>query len=489
MAGLEERLSRIESILHRIVCCDNDQFAGPSGPQGPQGIQGPQGEQGPPGDDGAPGKNGTVGPTGPQGPIGLTGPQGPQGLIGLTGPAGKDGSTGLQGPPGAQGPVGNTGPQGATGSAGKAGEDGLQGPTGPQGPAGPAGVTGATGPQGPTGNQGPAGPTGPAGSAGKAGDDGEPGINGNDGSNSGRWEWKNVFSTPSDPGTTYFSTDSINFNALTEICVSYGDINSTNYQPWWKALNDFSVDSPTSLYFIQITEVGSNNIIGIYQIADNKKPVDVTLSPNHVTIELDPIYVSNSVFSINKDYTISWSIHGTASTIAPKTYGALSASAGGTELIYDFNAVQNSGNKSSSVYLPNTTQIGKEVIVYCTGNQGFYVQSNSDITIVLGEPVSTGYIARAGLDFVSSSVVADFQGNYKFTFLGNIAPGGKAYWVMEALPNTYPAFLSTSNTIDLSFLNSNYPDAVLGQQVIAPNMTRVFIKTDTSWGSWAINIL
>ena len=55
MAGLEERLSKLESILHRLFCCDTNQFTGPQGPQGPQGDAG---LQGPPGAEGA------VGPAG-----------------------------------------------------------------------------------------------------------------------------------------------------------------------------------------------------------------------------------------------------------------------------------------------------------------------------------------------------------------------------------------------------------------------------------------
>jgi hypothetical protein len=58
--------------------------------------------------------------------------------------------------------------------------------------------------------------------------------------------------------------------------------------------------------------VGSNNIIGIYQV-DTKYPNPfVIMSSVYIAIYLDPIYVANGVFTANKDYTISWSTHGGA---------------------------------------------------------------------------------------------------------------------------------------------------------------------------------
>jgi hypothetical protein len=58
MAGIEERISKLEKILNRALCCDNSVFTGPQGNPGEDGIDGVQGPQGP---QGVPGP---VGPTG-----------------------------------------------------------------------------------------------------------------------------------------------------------------------------------------------------------------------------------------------------------------------------------------------------------------------------------------------------------------------------------------------------------------------------------------
>lgn len=46
---MEERIAKLEQILHRLFCCNTNQFTGPMGPPGPAGtgIQGPPGPQGP----------------------------------------------------------------------------------------------------------------------------------------------------------------------------------------------------------------------------------------------------------------------------------------------------------------------------------------------------------------------------------------------------------------------------------------------------------
>jgi hypothetical protein len=136
MAGIEERIAKLEKILNRVMCCDTNVFTGPQGAPGEDGIDGVQGPTGP---QGVPGP---VGPTGLnwQGAFvpcvvysendavsfdgssyfvtcettdgsecetpydntscwgllanqGAVGPEGPQGLIGLTGATGARGLT------------------------------------------------------------------------------------------------------------------------------------------------------------------------------------------------------------------------------------------------------------------------------------------------------------------------------------------------------------------------------------------------------------
>jgi hypothetical protein len=545
MAGLEERLSRLESILHRLFCCDTNQFTGPQGPPGPPGIQGPAGPEGAVGPAGlewqgqwvpctvynendAVGYNGASyyvfcensDPTcysyeafgtgffewidceGAIESITLNGTNTfvfcsttpfPLNVGNLTfepisNPGGSSCGSIACMPPDINpcfallASQGATGPQGPKGSQGV---PGLQGPTGPQGingSEGPQGEQGDPGIQGVQGIQGIQGIQGATGSAGKAGTDG---LNGNDGSNSGRWKFLTTTNIVGAPGATHFVSNSLNFSALAEICVSYGDINNTNYEAWWIFLEALYTDYEP-LVFIQITEVGSNNIIGIYQL-DPKYPSPVVLNPNHVQVYLDPVYVSSGVFTPNKDYTISWSTHGLGGgTPAAKTYGTVSAAGLGAELLYDYNSTDNTFNKSSSVYLPDTTQIGKEVVVYTEGTVDFFIQSNSQVSIPVGgtQPISTGFIADSGSKEGRSYVPAEPGRMYKFTFIGNIA-NGEAYWIMEALPNTYPTLLSTRSTLSLSILNSDYPAIMIGQQVIAPDAGRLFIKTATGWESVA----
>jgi hypothetical protein len=59
MAGIEERLTRLEKILNKVLCCETNEFTGPQGPVGA------------PGRDGAPGSQGPQGVPGPVGPAGL----------------------------------------------------------------------------------------------------------------------------------------------------------------------------------------------------------------------------------------------------------------------------------------------------------------------------------------------------------------------------------------------------------------------------------
>jgi hypothetical protein len=570
MAGLEERLSKLESILHRLFCCDTNQFTGPQGPPGPPGIQGPAGPEGAVGPAGLEwqgqwvpcivyNENDAVGYNGASyyvfcetsdppcysydvsgtGFIEWTDCEGASESITLndenytlcsitpfpptigdltfdsvTPSGGGCGSIACLPPninpcfallanQGATGPQGPTGPQGVPG---------LAGPTGPTGPKGAQGIPGAEGDPGIQGIQGVQGIQGAQGPQGTAGKDGVDGNDGNDGSNSGRWKFLTTTNIVGSPGSTYFVANTLNLNTLAQIRVNYGDINNTNYEDWWIFLEALYTDYEP-LVFVQITEVGSNNIIGIYQL-DTKYPSPVVLNPTYVQVYLEPVYVGSGVFTPNKDYTISWSTHGLGGGGTPvaKTFGTVSASPSGTELIYDFNVVENLGNKTYCVYLPDTTQIGKEVVVYSKsdsgGSIGCYVEGNSVITPG-SIPISTGSITNFGIDNRDSYMFAAPNGNYKFTFLGNIAQGN-AFWSMEALPNTYFSLTPGDNLSDSSTdlysqyytastvaltttsLNALFPALTQGQQVFAPNQPggpKIFVKTAFSWYSTALTIV
>lgn len=120
---------------------------------------------------------------------------------------------------------------------------------------------------GPTGSQGPQGLTGPQ------------GLVGNDGSNSGRWYFSNTTNSPADPTSTYFNANIDSINAVTNISISNDDINSNNYKPWLDSISTL-FDAGYNIK-IQITEVGNNFVIGIWDLTgktDNTTYYDFTLT-------------------------------------------------------------------------------------------------------------------------------------------------------------------------------------------------------------------
>jgi hypothetical protein len=514
MAGLEERLSKLESILHRLFCCDTNQFTGPEGPQGPQGETGLQGP---------PGANGAVGPAGLnwQGTWTTCVVYQENDAVGWNGASYYVTCETSESSPCYSYEAFGTGffewidCEGAIESITLNGTNTFIFCSTTPFPAtignltfdpisNPGGLScgstacvppnlnpcfallasqGATGPQGPTGI----------------------GISGNDGSNSGRWKFRGIPVSPGDPGLTYFMTNTVNLNTLSTLYVSFGDINSTDYQDWWTALNDFGNDYPGSLFFIQITEVGSNNIIGIYQIDTKVPPINITLYPGYVVIGLDPMYVSNSVFTVNKDYTISWSIHGGVNGgNAPKTKGEVSAQAFPgpyPELQYDFNEGLSSIPwniqilSRSYVALPAPTVRGQQLYLTTRGNNNFGVISHNGSTI----------LNVCGLGGGAGGLIDEFvtyPGDmYKFTWDGN-------YWIVENLEGQANFFNGKRtqedkfqfqetyyDNITLTFptqawLNTSYPVGPYGRGskiffTAIPGGPRCFVRIDsTNWQSF-----
>ncbi len=447
MAGLEERLRRLEGILNNLFCCDTNQFTGPQGPPGPQG------------------------PTGPAGPEGAIifqnlnwmGEFTPCVVYDQFDAVSYNGSSYFLNCETSatfecEYPVDNTCWVLLAN----------------------AGAPGATGPQG---------------------------IPGNDGSNSGRWQYQGL-QTLGMPGLGSFNTDNTQLNLITTVNINKQSIATANYYDWLAILDSLSYTVVPA--YLQITEVGNNNVIGLYEITSSG---GFSGPPSNQHLILNVNYIGGQAvnLTLTKQYTISWVLNGLGNT-PNKTVGNLTASIiPGTQLIYDYNIVT-SGNKVACVYLPDTTQIGKEVIVFARKleNLGFYIQSNSQITLDLinNTPISTGFITNFGIDQGSSFHIAVPNGNYKFTFLGNTAAGGKAFWNMEALPNTYftngvqfnladastildnPRINNTTVTLTASSLNSLYPFLQEGEQIFAPNQPgggKLFIKTATGWLSAPLN--
>ena len=168
----------------------------------------------------------------------------------------------------------------------------------------PFGNVGATtsislqGPQGPTGPTGDQGPIGPIGPQGEIGPTGSTGISGNDGSNSGRWFFSNTTSSPTDPTSTYFNANIDSVSGITNISISANDINSNNYKHWLDSISTI-FDAGYKIK-IQITEVGNNFVIGIWDLTaktDNTTYYDFTLTN----------IVGFGSFTQDLTYTISFS--------------------------------------------------------------------------------------------------------------------------------------------------------------------------------------
>lgn len=456
---MEERIARLEALLHRLLCC-TPPVVGPQGPQGPMGNPGEDGIQGPPGADGA--------------------------IIFENLNWLGEFVSGL-----VYNQFDAVSYNGSSYFMNCESNETFESETPDMNPSCwiLLANAGATGPQGPTGLTG---------------------LEGNDGSNSGRWVFYGP-ATAGNPGSTYFSTNSVVLSEVTDIAISYDDHNITDYETWFKFLRDISI-LYNPVVFLQITEVGSNNIIGIYKLRyEASEPVIESFS-THIILGVETILPTTEELVKQKTYTISWSIH-SLGQMAPKTIGTVIASELGAELAYDFNLVTNEDSRTYSVYLPGVEVIGKEIVVYSkspsNGNLGFYVNSNSEITIPLGVPISTGYIANQGIDNGESNYYVWPNGNYKFTFLGNTAAGGKALWSMEALPNTYvglnyasePKFTSSTELnsyyieLSTSVLNAAalellYPNLNAGEQVFAPNQpggAKMFVKNETQWLSFTLN--
>lgn len=450
MAGLEERLSKLESILHRLFCCDNSQFTGPQGPEGPQG------EQGPPG---------------PAGEIIYENINWVGEFVSCVVYNQFD-------------VVSYNGSSYFLNCDGDYDECVLP-------PDDPCWVllasVGATGPQGPQG------------------------IAGNDGANSGRWRFKGLQSSyllgyPPDGG---FLADTVNFSTLSSITIHRSSVVSADYYDWLNILTTLNYTIVPA--YLQLTKVGNNAVIAVYEVTGS----DTLIGPSgdeSLKIYLNQIGGQAVNMTVDNVFTISWVLNGLG-TLANKTYGAVTPTnlGVGAELIYDFNVVT-TAVKTHCVYLPNTTQVGKEIVVFSRtevgGNAGFYIQSNSEITLNISVPESTGYITNYGINNGLSYVVANPNSTYKFTFLGNFAAGGKAYWNMEALLNTYPTSGSQTNldlasvvldnpvvntsvsTLSAANLTTLYGGFPNGMQILAPNQPgggKLFIKTATGWLSSPLN--
>jgi hypothetical protein len=242
MAGLEERLSKLESILHRVLCCDINQFTGPQGPPGPPGTPG------------------------------IQGPPGVDGLITFQNLnwVGEWTPCVIYDQFDAVSYLGSSYFMNCVSSATYECETPDMNPS--------CWIllanAGATGPQGPTG------------------------IAGNDGSNSGRWKYLTTTNFVGVPGTNHFVIDVNQLNLITTIAINRATFGG-DYFDWFSILNNlnYTLGSPA---FFQITEVGNNAVTAVYEVTGTNgfvTPFVFSLNLNFIggqSVPLDP----------SKQYTI-----------------------------------------------------------------------------------------------------------------------------------------------------------------------------------------
>jgi hypothetical protein len=192
---------------------------------------------------------------------------------------------------------------------------------GTSGSSGSSGSSGTSGTDGTSGSSGTSGTSGTSGSSGTSGVDGIIGIAGNDGSNSGRWNFNLAAVAPADPGRDQFSANNTLIGGTGKLSISTTDVNSVNYYDWLDAIRNRIQLGHVG--YLQITEVGSNSNIGIWEITvvdDNTLYFDFTISSIVSTAGYD--WINRAT------YTISWVFNGLDGTIGAAGSSGTSGAAG-----------------------------------------------------------------------------------------------------------------------------------------------------------------
>lgn len=181
---------------------------------------------------------------------------------------------------------------------------------------------------------------------------------------------------------------------------------------------------------------------------------------------------------------------GPAGSVPVKTQGMVFGGLNGSLslLSYDINTILVGQNSGSMFILPDTTVVGKEIIVSSGNGNSSFVYAHG-----LGATLATTYNTS------TSQLQVEFNQYYKFTSLG------ANFWAVEALQRspvsiggkvhgngtTYPliAVNNTTTTLDATALNAAYPDYfnIIGLTVYCPNILNgatAYIKTGlNTWTS------
>jgi len=504
---MEERIAKLEQIIHRLFCCSTSQFTGPQGPQGPIGI----GIQGPPGAQGA------------AGPAGLNwqGEWVPCAVYNQDDAVAYNGASYFVTCPTSEMPacysynVTGTGTHAYTDCEGNSQSvtvdgmshyvicslDPISSPIGSMNFA-PVTTTscctppdlnpcfallasqGAVGPQGPTGDYG------------------------NDGSNSGRWMYSGIQPGVLNPGSTWFTTTSDEFDIIDRICISYDDVNSADFSNWWITLKDYTT-AYNPLVFIQITEVGANEIVGIYKLEPNVPPAtaDITLHTGFVELGVQVISSSETTLTSDKVYTISWVIQGGISPAnAPKTIGTIPVLIPGPGVTlpiaqYDFNFIEaftepvGLNYSAGGVRLPSGITIGQTLVLIATGTYPYTIYTSDTSSILFAkysnmvlsldvEPYESARFTWDGKEWIMESINGIA---YSFNNIGEpqLSLRDTRFAIKESDTDSF-----TTTPPSLSWLNSNYPNTVypIGFKIYMPNLVgggKVYSKIQPS--VWAVN--
>jgi len=304
---MEERLVKLEQILHKLFCCNSNQFQGPPGLQGEPGLDGNQGPQGPPG---------------PVGPAGLIwqGQFVPCNVYQHNDAVGYNGASYYVTCETSDSiPCINytaTGPEGANYTYIDC--NGLtQSSDVGQGPDNfcatqlltphPAITITPSGEECPCmtpdhnpcfallASQGAIGPAGPQGLTGTAG------AKGIDGANSLRWiAGITNISGGANPNTFNFNTTSL--AVLTTAILSVKESHGISVPAW--LLNIASKSSPTSFVQVQITDSLDNSKFGTYNLTGLTN-AGIPAVGSYLVLNLIPIS-GNGTIVTGKEYTISW---------------------------------------------------------------------------------------------------------------------------------------------------------------------------------------
>lgn len=216
------------------------------------------------------------------------------------------------------------------------------------------------------------------GTDGSSGTSGLDGISGNDGSFSGRWFY-GLDSLPDGmTNTAYFWTNSnisgepYSLSGVNQIAIDTYSI-SGNYFGWMNILFNQTLSGSTKPY-IQITEVGNNNIIGLYQPISGE-------SVQSTTIFLVNTISGQGNFTEYKEYTISFVLNGNDGTSGTSGTSGSSGSSGFSGDIYRTTSNSNFSISPSGTTLNFTGETGlsytavQSILIVASGSTTDYMEA------------------------------------------------------------------------------------------------------------------